>query len=100
MGNARSGASQFGRAGKTIAELNRAVGNVAQITTEIAASAHERSRTIEEVNQAVASMDQTTQQNAALVQQMAAAESLSAQARDLHATAGFFRLGTSDPSTF
>ncbi|WP_186168251.1 methyl-accepting chemotaxis protein [Burkholderia gladioli] len=95
VGNVRSGASQIGLAGKTIAELNRAVGNVAQITTEIAASAHEQSRAIEEVNQAVASMDQTTQQNAALVQQMAAAsEALSAQGRDLHATVGFFRLGT------
>lgn len=95
VGNVRSGASQIGLAGKTIAELNHAVDNVAQIATETAASAHEQSRAIEEVNQAVASMDQTTQQNAALVQQIAAAsESLSAQGRALHATVGFFRLGT------
>ncbi|KHJ62923.1 methyl-accepting chemotaxis protein, partial [Burkholderia glumae] len=93
VGNVREGASRIGLAGRTIAELNAAVGNVAQITTEIAAAANEQSRAIDEVNQAVASMDQSTQQNAALVEEIAAAsESLSAQGRDLHATVSFFRL--------
>jgi methyl-accepting chemotaxis protein len=95
VSNVREGASQIGLAGKTIAELNAAVGNVAQITTEISAAAEEQSRAIDEVNQAVASMDQNTQQNAALVEEIAAAsESLSVQGRDLHATVGFFRLQT------
>lgn len=93
VNNVREGASQIGLAGKTIAELNAAVANVAQITTQIATAADEQSRAIDEVNQAVASMDQTTQQNAALVEEIAAAsESLSAQGRELHATVSLFRL--------
>lgn len=91
--NVRAGAQQVDLAGRTIAELTDAIGNVATITAEISASAHEQSRSIDEINQAVSLMDQSTQQNAALVEEIAAAsQSLKAQGRELHTTVSFFKL--------
>ncbi len=91
--NVRAGAEQVNRAGRTIAELTDAIGNVATITGEISASAQEQSRAIDEINQAVSLMDQSTQQNAALVEEIAAAsQSLKAQGRELHTTVSFFKL--------
>jgi len=92
--NVRAGAQQVNLAGRTIAELTDAIGNVATITAEISASAHDQSRSIDEINQAVSLMDQSTQQNAALVEEIAAAsQSLKTQGRELHTTVSFFKLG-------
>lgn len=92
--NVRAGAEQVNLAGRTIAELRDAIGNVATITAEISASSNEQSRAIDEINQAVSLMDQSTQQNAALVEEIAAAsQSLKAQGRELHTTVSFFKLG-------
>lgn len=92
--NVRAGAEQVNLAGRTIAELTDAIGNVATITGEISASANEQSRAIDEINQAVSLMDQSTQQNAALVEEIAAAsQSLKSQGRELHTTVSFFKLG-------
>ncbi|KVU63121.1 chemotaxis protein [Burkholderia cepacia] len=91
--NVRAGANQVNLAGRTITELTESIANVATITSEISASAHEQSRSIEEINVAVSSIDQSTQQNAALVEQIAAAsESLKNQGRELHSTIAFFKL--------
>jgi methyl-accepting chemotaxis protein len=91
--NVRAGAEQVNLAGRTIAELTDAIGNVATITAEISASAQEQSRSINEINQAVSLMDQSTQQNAALVEEIAAAsQSLKSQGRELHTTVSFFKL--------
>jgi len=91
--NVRAGAQQVNLAGRTIAELTDAIGNVAAITAEISASANDQSRSIDEINQAVSLMDQSTQQNAALVEEIAAAsQSLKAQGRELHTTVSFFKL--------
>lgn len=91
--NVRAGAQQVNVAGRTIAELTDAIDNVATITADISASAHDQSRSIDEINQAVSLMDQSTQQNAALVEEIAAAsQSLKAQGRELHTTVSFFKL--------
>ncbi|MGN6667210.1 MAG: methyl-accepting chemotaxis protein [Trinickia sp.] len=92
--NVRAGAEQVNLAGRTIAELTDAIGNVATITADISASSSEQSRAIDEINQAVSLMDQSTQQNAALVEEIAAAsQSLKSQGRELHTTVSFFKLG-------
>jgi methyl-accepting chemotaxis protein len=60
---------------------------------ENVASSKEQSEGIEQINQAISQMDQMTQENSALVEQNAAAsKALQAQAEQLSALMGRFRL--------
>ncbi|HEY0884216.1 MAG TPA: hypothetical protein VGE20_02985, partial [Ramlibacter sp.] len=60
---------------------------------EIAAASQEQTTGIEQVNRAIGQMDQVTQQNASLVEEAsAAAQSMRDQARHLMAAVGEFRL--------
>ncbi|MBN3811601.1 HAMP domain-containing protein [Paraburkholderia sp. Ac-20347] len=89
----QSGARQAQDAGGTIAEVKRAIKQVADIVGEIAAASGEQSRGIEQVNQAVNLMDKVTQQNAALVEQAAAAaQSLENEALDLKNAVSVFNV--------
>jgi methyl-accepting chemotaxis protein len=88
-----AGTELAGRAGRTMQEIMRAVAQVTDIMSEIAAASEEQSRGIEQVGQAVTQMDEVTQQNAALVEQAtAAAQSLEDQAAELKAAVAVFRL--------
>ena len=86
--------------GETGAALGRITGQVAQLdraVTEIAAGAKEQATGLSEVNTAVTQMDQVTQQNAAMVEQSAAASRvLSQEAAALAALTGQFQLGDRD----
>jgi methyl-accepting chemotaxis protein len=87
------GASLVGNAGTTMSEILQAARNVASILDRISTASHEQRVGIEEVNRAVGEMDQVTQQNAALVEQAAAASaSLRDQARVMRQTTSMFTL--------
>jgi methyl-accepting chemotaxis protein len=80
-------------AGKTMDEIVTSVKHVADIMSEITAASQEQSSGIEEVNRAIGQMDQMTQQNAALVEQAAAAaESMQEQSAALAQAVSVFKL--------
>ena len=75
-----------GQAGRTMTEIVDSVKKVNDVMAEIMAATQEQSAGIEQVNRAVGQMDQVTQQNAALVEEAAAAaESLQDRPRNWHA---------------
>ena len=88
-----SGAGQVGKAGKTMAEIVTAVGQVSALLGEISVALREQSEAIGHVNTAVSHMDGATQETASLVQNtVATALALSGQARDLERAVGAFKL--------
>jgi methyl-accepting chemotaxis protein len=79
-------------AGRTMQEVVSSVQRVTDIMGEIASAAREQSAGIELVNRAIGELDQMTQQNAALVEESAAAaESLSDQAQRVADSVAVFR---------
>ncbi len=92
-----AGSALVNQAGETMNDVVTSIRRVTDIMAEISAASHEQSAGIEQVNHAIAQMDQVTQQNAALVEvAAAAADSMSAQSRQLTLTVSTFRLGTQD----
>ncbi len=80
-------------AGERMSEIDRSIGQVADIIGEISAASVEQSTGIDQVGRAVTQMDEVTQQNAALVEQAAAAAtSLDEQAGRLRSAVSVFRL--------
>jgi methyl-accepting chemotaxis protein len=89
----QEGAKFVNDSGKTLEEIVASVKKVSDIVAEIAAASQEQSSGIAQVNKAVLQMDEMTQQNAALVEEAAgASESISAQAQELLAMVGFFKV--------
>ncbi len=87
-----------GQAGKTMTEIVDSVSKVNGVMAEIMAATQEQSAGIEQVNRAVGQMDQVTQQNAALVEEAAAAAaSLQDQAGQLAREVGAFKLDPASP---
>ena len=75
-------------------EVVTAVKRVTHIIGEIAAASHEQTSGIEQVNRAIGQMDEVTQQNAALVEEAAAAaESMEEQAQRLTEAVARFKTG-------
>ena len=88
-----SGSKLVDQAGRTMEEIVASVRNVTAIMTEIASASTEQSNDIEEVNRAIGDMDEMTQQTAALVEQAAAAaSSLHDQAAQLSKNVSIFKL--------
>ncbi len=88
-----NGSRLVDQAGNTMQEIVASVRNVTGIMAEIATASTEQSHDIEEVNRAIGDMDEMTQQTAALVEQAAAAaESLHDQAEQLSKTVSIFKL--------
>jgi len=89
----QAGSSQVDRAGATMNEIVRSIGQVTVIMNEIANASEEQRAGIEQVNHAIVEMDRVTQQNAALVEQAtAAAQSMQDQAGQLEQVVGTFTL--------
>ena len=87
------GSELVDRAGTTMAEIVQSVNRVTDIMAEITAASQEQTAGIEQINGAVAQMDQVTTQNAALVEEAsAAAASLQEEAIALAQTVGAFKL--------
>ena len=85
------GSKLVNESGETLDEIVTSVKKVGDIVSEIAAAGREQSIGIEQVNKAVGQMDEVTQQNAALAEQTSAAsESLNDQARMMNEQMAFF----------
>ncbi|WP_323142566.1 methyl-accepting chemotaxis protein [Massilia phyllosphaerae] len=93
----QAGSSQVDRAGTTMTEIVRSIGQVTVIMNEIANASEEQRAGIEQVNHAIVEMDRVTQQNAALVEQAsAAAQAMQDQAGELEQVVGTFKLAHGD----
>ena len=93
------GSELVDRAGSTMAEIVLSVNRVTDIMSEITAASQEQTAGIEQINGAVAQMDQVTTQNAALVEEAsAAAASLQEEATALAQTVGAFKLANAGSS--
>ncbi|MGB9990084.1 methyl-accepting chemotaxis protein [Massilia sp. SM-13] len=87
-------------AGATMGEVVASVTRVTGIMAEISRAGQEQAAGIAQVNQAIVQMDGVTQQNAALVEQAAAAaDSMQAQAQQLLAVVGTFKLAAQRSAT-
>jgi methyl-accepting chemotaxis protein len=93
LGKVNAGSTLVTQAGKTMTEVVESIQRVTDIVGEISSATLEQSSGIEQVNRAIGQMDQVTQQNAALVDEAAAAAaSLHDQADTLTATVAVFKL--------
>jgi methyl-accepting chemotaxis protein len=96
VGKVDAGSRLVNVAGETMHEVVASVKRVTDIMAEITNAGQEQSAGIAQVNQAINQMDQVTQQNAALVEEAAAAaDSMQAQAQQLLAVVGTFKLASS-----
>ena len=87
------GSALVDQASSTMTDVVAAIRRVTDIMGEISAASVEQTSGVAQIGDAVTQMDQATQQNAALVDESAAAaESLSAQARNLVAAVAVFKL--------
>jgi methyl-accepting chemotaxis protein len=87
------GSELVNRSGKTLEEIVQSAKRVADIVAEIAAACQEQSGGIDQVNRAVAQMDRVTQDNAAQTEELSStSQALAAQAQELLALVGRFRL--------
>ncbi|MFC3108493.1 methyl-accepting chemotaxis protein [Undibacterium arcticum] len=94
-----AGSRLVDNAGRTMEQIVNAVKHAADIMSEIAAASQEQRVGIDEVNRAIGQMDEMTQQNAAMVEQAAAAaESLQDQAQTLSQAVSVFTLAAAAPS--
>lgn len=90
----QEGSSLVNKSGETLEEIVNAVKKVNDIVAEISTASEEQATGLDEINRAVGEMDEMTQQNAALVEEAAAAsESLGNQAESLDQLISFFNLG-------
>ncbi|WP_104204731.1 methyl-accepting chemotaxis protein [Billgrantia saliphila] len=89
----RTGAASADKAGDAVEAIRRSIHEVNRLMGEIANASREQEAGIDEINRAVSDMDDTTQQNAAMVMQASeAADQLSGVAGDLQAGVSRFRL--------
>jgi methyl-accepting chemotaxis protein len=92
VGEVEKGAVLVERAGATMQEVVRSIGEVRTLVAGIADSSEEQAHGIEGVNDQLVGMNEITQQNASLVQEEAAAtRSLEEQSRELAAVVAMFR---------
>jgi methyl-accepting chemotaxis protein len=88
-----SGTELVNKSGKQLAEIVHAVERVAKIVEEISSAAQEQSLGIDQVNKAVGQLDEITQQNAALVEESTeASRTISHQASELRELVHKFKL--------
>lgn len=81
--------------GKTLEEIVGSVKRVTDLIAEITSASREQATGVEEVNRAVTQMDQVTTQNAALVDEASAGtHALADQAKTLSEIVSFFNIGT------
>jgi len=90
-----AGSELVSKSGETLNEIVSSVKRVTDIIAEIAAASQEQSTGIDQVNRAVTQMDQVTQGNAAQTEELSStAQSLAAQAEQLQALVGGFKVGS------
>jgi methyl-accepting chemotaxis protein len=90
------GTALVGHAGDALGEIITQVNDIAQMTSQIAASAEEQATGLSEINIGVNQLDQVTQQNAAMVQDsLSRGEDLAAEAARLGSLMGRFAISGS-----
>jgi methyl-accepting chemotaxis protein len=88
-----SGAAQVNQSGQALTEIVAAVKRVTDIVADIAAASGEQSTGIAEVNRSVNQMDQVTRDNTARTERLSnTAQGLATEAGRLHDLVGSFRL--------
>jgi methyl-accepting chemotaxis protein len=81
------------RSGQLLLELVPAIKKTADLVQEVAAASHEQSSTVSQINKAMGQVDQVTQRNASSAEELSStAEELSSQAEGLQQLVGFFRV--------
>ncbi len=82
------------RSGKLLQELVPAIRKTADLVQEVAAASQEQSAGVAQINKAMAAVDQVTQRNASAAEELAStAEEMSSQAESLQQLLAFFRTG-------
>jgi methyl-accepting chemotaxis protein len=90
----QEGVGLVNEAGNALTAIVASIKEVAEIVAEIASASIEQSSGIEEINKALGQMDQITQQNSALVEESATtARMLQTQAAAMSEQVGIFRIG-------
>ncbi len=88
------GSELVNRSGEMLQGIVKSAKRVTDVVSQIADAAREQSTGVEQVNTAMTQMDQVTQSNAGQTEKLSAtAESLSAQAIQLHELVATFKLG-------
>ncbi|NRB40916.1 MAG: PAS domain S-box protein [Pseudomonadales bacterium] len=84
------------KSGESLTHIVGSVKEVSDLVAAIATASEEQSQGIAEVNRAVTKMDEMTQQNAALVEEVAStSDAMGSQARELQEQVEFFKTGES-----
>lgn len=90
----KDGVELVNEAGRQLGEIVNSIGDVTKLVSEIASANQEQATGIAEINRAVAEMDEMTQQNSALVEETAAsARTLEEQAEVMQDRVSFFNTG-------
>lgn len=89
-----TGSQLVDESGRSLGEIVGSVKRVTDLIAEIAAASREQATGVDEINKAVSQMDQVTTQNAALVDEASAGtQALAEQAKSLAQIVGFFDIG-------
>jgi len=98
VGKVDGGTRLVDESGRTLGEIVASVKRMSDLIAEISAASREQAQGVEEVNRAVTQMDQVTTQNASLVDEASSStQALAGQARSLAELVAFFDLGTVSP---
>jgi methyl-accepting chemotaxis protein len=88
------------RSGKLLGELVPAIKKTAELVQEVAAASREQSSGVSQINKAMGQVDQVTQRNASSAEELTStAEELSAQASALQQLMGFFKVSGNEAAT-
>jgi methyl-accepting chemotaxis protein len=101
IGNLASASVQVAeRSGKLLDELVPAIRKTADLVQEVASASREQAAGVNQMNKAMGQVDQVTQRNASAAEEMSStAEELSSQAEGLMQLMAFFRTGDSSERT-
>ncbi len=93
-GVASSSVRMAERSGQLLVELVPAIQKTAELVQEVAATSREQSSGVAQINKAMGHVDQVTQRNAAAAEELAStAEEMASQAESLLALTSFFQVG-------
>jgi methyl-accepting chemotaxis protein len=85
------------RSGKLLTDLVPAIQKTAELVQEVAAASREQSSGVNQINKAMGQVDQVTQRNASSAEELTStAEELSSQAGALQQLMGFFKVEAND----
>ncbi|MBZ5523654.1 MAG: methyl-accepting chemotaxis protein [Acidobacteriia bacterium] len=89
------------RSGKLLGDLVPAIKKTAELVQEVAAASREQSSGVSQINKAMGQVDQVTQRNASSAEELTStAEELSSQAAALQQLMGFFKVEGNDAPSF